>query len=287
MKYVMIFIIGIYPFFLGCENPLSRNPVIGIIKNLSGSIKYYPGGSEEFVTLRTADINNRPLFSMDMLKLDRNSFLHIHFYNHGDAFLGNEKTETKLIIKKPSSDKKFQVLTDLKQGVMDCFIEKKGSRFAVQTPVAVAGVLGTLFKVSVDNKKTMITMVEGTNGLEIQNLNQSLEEPKILKAIQRIEIIHNLVDLQTLMAPLSTSDEIMSMSNVDDVVIPTNAKATGGQVSSMESVYTENQVTPLKIINFDSPLEFKYPVGVNARGELEFKTYMEYEGNHRTRTYSR
>ena len=45
----------------------------------------------------------------------------------------------------------------------------------------------------------------------------------------------------------------MSMSNVDDVVIPTNAKATGGQVSSMESVYTENQVTPLKIINFDSP----------------------------------
>ena len=283
----MIFIIGIYPFFSGCENPLSQNPVIGIIKNLSGSVKYYPGGSEEFVTLRTADINNRPLFSMDMLKLDRNSFLHIHFYNHGDAFLGNEKTETKLIIKKPSSDKKFQVLTDLKQGVMDCFIEKKGSRFAVQTPVAVAGVLGTLFKVSVDNKKTMITMVEGTNGLEIQNLNQSLEEPKILKAIQRIEIIHNLVDLQTLMAPLSTSDEIMSMSNVDDVVIPTNAKATGGQVSSMESVYTENQVTPLKIINFDSPLEFKYPVGVNARGELEFKTYMEYEGNHRTRTYSR
>ena len=272
--------------FFRLENPLSQNPVIGIIKNLSGSVKYYPGGSEEFVTLRTADINNRPLFSMDMLKLDRNSFLHIHFYNHGDAFLGNEKTETKLIIKKPSSDKKFQVLTDLKQGVMDCFIEKKGSRFAVQTPVAVAGVLGTLFKVSVD-KKTMITMVEGTNGLEIQNLNQSLEEPKILKAIQRIEIIHNLVDLQTLMAPQSTSDEIMSMSNVDDVVIPTNAKATGGQVSSMESVYTENQVTPLKIINFDSPLEFKYPVGVNARGELEFKTYMEYEGNHRTRTYSR
>ena len=32
MKYVMIFIIGIYPFFLGCENPLSQNPVIGIIK---------------------------------------------------------------------------------------------------------------------------------------------------------------------------------------------------------------------------------------------------------------
>ena len=43
---------------------------------------------------------------------------------------------------------------------MDCFIEKKGSRFAVQTPVAVAGVLGTLFKISVDNKKTKITMIE-------------------------------------------------------------------------------------------------------------------------------
>ena len=108
MKYVMIFIIGIYPFFSGCENPLSQNPVIGIIKNLSGSIKYYPGGSEEFVTLRTADINNRPLFSMDMLKLDTNSFYIFIFTIMEMHFLVMRK------LKPNSSSKSLQVTKNFK-----------------------------------------------------------------------------------------------------------------------------------------------------------------------------
>ena len=283
----MILVIGASLLISGCQNPLSQTPVIGIIKNLSGSIKYYPGGSEDFIKLRTADINDRPLFPMDMLELDKNSFLHLHFYDHGDAFLGNQKTETKLIIRKPSSNTKFQVLTELKQGVMDCFIEKKGSRFAVQTPVAVAGVLGTLFKVSVDDQKTMVTMIEGENGIEIQNIKQSLKEPKILDSIQRIEIVHNLVDHETLTDLTSASDEITSLSNVDNVVMPAMTKVSSNEDGPMESVNNENQVIPVKISNFDSPIEFKYPVGVNAKGKLEYKTYMEYEGNHRTKTYNR
>ena len=255
----MILVIGASLLISGCQDPLSKTPVIGIIKNLSGSIKYYPGGSGDFIKLRIADINERPLFPMDMLELDKNSFLHLHFYDHGDAFLGNEKTETTLIIKKPSSNTKFQVLTELKKGVIDCFIEKKGSRFAVQTPVAVAGVLGTLFKVSVDDQKTMVTMIEGENGIEIQNLKQSLKEPKILDSIQTIEIVHRLVDFETL-TPL---------------------------ISPTKAVDPAMQVIPVKIRNFDSPIEFKYPVGVNAKGKLEYKTYMEYGGNHRTKTYNR
>ena len=265
LKYLIIFVIGICLLTTGCQNPLSKNPVIGIIKNLSGSIKYYPGGSEDFILLQIADINDRPLFPMDMLELDKNSFLHLHFYNHGDAFLGNEKTETKLIIKKPSSNTKFQVLTELKQGVMDCFIEKKGSRFAVQTPVAVAGVLGTLFKISVDDQKTMITMIEGENGLEIQNLTQTLENPRILNSIQKIEMIHELIDPETLAASPANKDFSWITKPKDD----------------------EKQVIPVKISTFDSPIEFKYPVGVNTNGTLEYKTYMEYEGNHRTKTYNR
>ena len=62
---------------------------------------------------------------MDMLELDKNSFFIYIFIITVMLFFGNEKTETKLIIKKPSSNTKFQVLTELKQGVMDCFIEKK------------------------------------------------------------------------------------------------------------------------------------------------------------------
>ena len=277
LKYLIIFVIGICLLTTGCQNPLSKNPVIGIIKNLSGSIKYYPGGSEDFILLQIADINDRPLFPMDMLELDKNSFLHLHFYNHGDAFLGNEKTETKLIIKKPSSNTKFQVLTELKQGVMDCFIEKKGSRFAVQTPVAVAGVLGTLFKISVDDQKTMITMIEGENGLEIQNLNQTLENPRILNSIQRIEIAHSLVDYETLNDLPSTQSKKIVPSPVPDKNFPPITKPKDD----------ENQVIPVKISTFDSPIEFKYPVGVNTNGTLEYKTYMEYEGNHRTKTYNR
>lgn len=287
MKHSMIFVIAVSLLVSGCQNPLSKTPVIGIIKNLSGSIKYYPGGSEEFIKLRTADINDRPLFPMDMLELDKNSFLHLHFYDHGDAFLGNQKTETKLIIRKPSSNTKFQVITELRQGVMDCFIEKKGSRFAVQTPVAVAGVLGTLFKVSVDDQRTMVTMIEGKNGIEIQNLKQSLKEPKILDSIQRIEIIHNLVDHETLTDLPSAADEIMSLSNVNDMVMPAMTKVSANEDSPMESVDIENQLIPMKISVFESPLEFKYPVGVNSKGQLEFKSYLEYEGNHRIKTYSK
>lgn len=277
LKYLIIFVIGICSLTTGCQNPLSKNPVIGVIKNLSGSIKYYPGGSEDFILLQIADINDRPLFPMDMLELDKNSFLHLHFYNHGDAFLGNEKTETKLIIKKPSSNTKFQVLTELKQGVMDCFIEKKGSRFAVQTPVAVAGVLGTLFKISVDEQNTMITMIEGENGLEIQNLNQTLENPTILNSIQKIEIIHGLVDPETLTGSPSIRDDDIVLSPNPDKIPPMTTKPKDD----------DNQVIPLKISTFDSPIEFKYPVGVNTKGTLEYKTYMEYEGNHRTKTYNR
>ena len=52
LKYLIIFVIGICLLTTGCQNPLSKNPVIGIIKNLSGSIKYYPGGSEDFILLQ-------------------------------------------------------------------------------------------------------------------------------------------------------------------------------------------------------------------------------------------
>ncbi len=276
IKYLKIFVIGACLFFSGCQNPLSKNPVIGIIKNLSGVIKYYPGGSEEFVTLRLEDIDRRPLFSMDMLELSKNSFLHLHFYNHGDAFLGNEKTETKLIIKKPSNNTKFEVITELKKGIMDCFIEKKGSRFAVQTPVAVAGVLGTLFKVAVEDDKTTVTMIDGDNGIEIQNINQSIETPKILNKIQQIEIIHSLVDRETL---LESSKPPIGMAPVLGKVGLASSRPADSDLGT--------ELAPVKIINFDNPLDFKYPSGVNASGELEFSSYIEYEGKFRTKTYSR
>ncbi len=257
----LLLLVALSVFFTGCENPLNKNPVIAIIKNLSGSLKYYPGGSDEFVTLRTVDINNRSLFSMDMIEISKNSFLHLHFYGHGDAYLGNRQTETKLIITKPSAETKFQVLTELKRGVMDCFIEKKGSRFAVQTPVAVAGVLGTLFKVSVLDNKTFVTMIDGDNGTEIQNLQQSMQEPTILRKIQQIQINHDLVDPLTLTEKLySVSEKAALSSNVENAIV---------------------------INNFESPINFQYPVGVNEKGQLEFKAYVDYEGSSRTKTFSR
>ena len=276
-KYTFILIITALIFYVGCENPLNKNPVIGIIKNLSGSVKYYPGGSDEFVTLRTADIDNRPLFSMDMIEIAKNSFLHLHFYEHGDAYLGNEQTETRLIIKKPSAKTKFQVLTELKKGVMDCFIEKKGSRFAVQTPVAVAGVLGTFFKVAVADNKTFVTMIEGENGTEIQNIQQSLMEPTILKKIQQIEINHGLIDPSTLSEKFRQPPGSPELEASADTPIMPHGKTKPSSGAD----------TPIIISNFDSPMEFKYPIGLNQKGELEFKTYIEYGVGHRTKTYSR
>ncbi|PCJ17188.1 MAG: hypothetical protein COB02_14165 [Candidatus Cloacimonadota bacterium] len=175
MKWIVI-LISIF-LFIGCDNPTSKSPVLATIKNLSGDVFYYPASSDKKQKLQASDINKRSLFSLDKIVVNDNSYLHLYIPEHGDLFA---EPNTTIILQQPQNDKKFKVFAKVLKGVVDCFIEKKGSNFAIQTPIAVAGVLGTKFKVSVSHKTT-ISLLDSEHGVEIQNLEQNLKNPVLLK----------------------------------------------------------------------------------------------------------
>lgn len=177
---LLLAIVFLCAFFIGCESPTTKNPVIATIKNLTGTVSYYPANSENSAKLQTNDIQ-RPLFALDKLVVEADSFLQLHFPGHGDVFVESDST---VILQKPNTSSKFSVFAQVSEGVINCFIEKKDAGFAIQTPLAVAGVLGTSFQISVKNNKTDISLLEAEKGLEIQNLVQNLTTPLVLKCIQ-------------------------------------------------------------------------------------------------------
>lgn len=168
-------------FFSGCQNPADQNPVLGIVKNFSGNVFYHPADSVERLKLQSSDIEKRPLFPLDKIVVEENSFLHMYIYNHGDLFLEPNST---VLLQRPDPSMKFQVYSKIIHGTLDCFVEKRSENFGVQTPVAVAGVLGTSFQIQVGEDGTRITLLESKTGIEIQNLKQNLKSPVRLKTYQ-------------------------------------------------------------------------------------------------------
>ncbi|MCO4781069.1 MAG: FecR domain-containing protein [Candidatus Cloacimonetes bacterium] len=215
--------------FTGCDNPTSKSPVLATIKNLSGEIFYYPSSSENKQKLLPADINKRSLFSLDKIVVSKDAYLHLYVHEHGDMFL---EPETTVILQQPQDGKKFKVFANVLKGVADCFIEKKGSNFAVQTPVAVAGVLGTKFKVAVSEEDTVVSLMESDHGVEIQNLKQSLKTPTLLK-----------------------------MTNTSDNIV------LGAEVTIQEEVTD----TPLQVKKIANILDYKFPES-SKDGKLQWKS---------------
>jgi hypothetical protein len=164
----------------GCNQGSQSESIIAVVKNLSGSVAYFPASTKNSISLKPADIK-RSLFAMDKIVVGKDSFLQLNIPSQGDVFV---EPETTIILQQPEQGKKFQVFTKVAEGVVDCFIEKKNSNFAVQTPLAVAGVLGTSFQVKADSDTTTITLVESEKGVEVQNLAQNLTSPAILKNVK-------------------------------------------------------------------------------------------------------
>lgn len=283
MKHILISLgFGLVFFWQGCNNPFQNNPAIGLIKNFDGEVKYFPmwnpqsspdAKSDRHIVITINDINKkRPLYSLDRLVVAKNSFLHLHFYEHGDVYLGDSQTETVLIIKKPEDGDRFKVLADLTTGIMNCFIDKKDSRFAVRTPTAVAGVLGTQFRVEVENEKTVVTVIESSKGVEIENAQQRHLKSIALAESQQITIPHQLS--YSFPSKSLASNEVLS----DDppVMMPTTTMETSPKLLSWD------ELTPKQI----ETNKYKYPVGVTA-GQLDFKKFIEYSGRDRVKTYDK
>lgn len=232
--------------FFGCESPADQNPVLGVIKNFSGVVYYHPADSVERLRLQNGDIDKRPLFPLDKLVVGENSFFHMYLYGHGDFFL---EPNTTILLQRPDPSSKFQVYSKLLQGTIDCFVEKQSRNFAIQTPVAVAGVLGTSFQLFVDEEITRITLIESEAGIELQNLEQNLSNPLVLR----------------------------SKTGQDGEVFGQQVELTESPVDGSASNY--------QIRSDLQGLDLKYPYGAQ-NGRLLYRTFTETPGT-RTQSYER
>jgi|GEM_PF-1132478 hypothetical protein len=156
---------------MALEKPIAR------VADFSGSIYLKEAKSSQERILQSGD-SALNLYPLDQLRTAPGAFLHLLIQNHGDLFV---EENTEIILTEPQSKSKFQVLLEVFRGAINCFIEKNGSRFGVQTPVSVAGVLGTAFRVEVSSKDTQIMVVESKAGVEIQNRAQNLQTAYILR----------------------------------------------------------------------------------------------------------
>ena len=180
-------------FLSGCLKPEVKNRSLGVIQSFTGAIYYHPAQSSERIRLQ----KQRPVFPLDKFVVGEDSYLHVYLHDYGDLYI---EPDTTVILLKPDFTKRFGVMVKVLQGVVDCFIEKRDSRFGVQTPVAVAGVLGTHFKVEARNGQTIISLMSSLSGIEVQNLVQDMKSPPILRmgtddlgqlTGQRITIAHS------------------------------------------------------------------------------------------------
>ena len=111
----------------------------------------------------------------------------------------------------------------------------------------MAGVLGTKFKVSVSGDETKVSLLESDHGVEIQNLNQDLKSPTLLKMTK-------------------------SSSNM----------MLGAEVSLSEEANDEEKLKVKKISNL---LDYKFPSSKKG-AKLQWKSFVAYTSS-RVHEYSR
>ncbi|MBW7876744.1 MAG: FecR domain-containing protein [Candidatus Cloacimonetes bacterium] len=160
----------------GCNKQIDSSRALATIRAIHGDVFYHPADLDSRIKLQTSDVS-RSLFHLDKLVVGKDSFLHLQFDDQGDLFIEPEST---LIVQRPEPNTRFKVFAKLVSGIFSCFVEKQNSNFAVQTPVTVAGVLGTAFRVEVSTEATEIALVESRSGIELQSLEQDLKMPPLL-----------------------------------------------------------------------------------------------------------
>jgi len=276
-------------FLQGCFGPASSSSNIAVVRNFSGEIYYHPADSKNRIRLQAADINQRPLFPLDKIVVAKESFLHLHFNGHGDVYL---EPETTLIVQKAQEDKQFEVMAKIMQGVVDCFIEKKGSRFAVQTPVAVAGVLGTSFQIKVSEEGSEFHLLESEHGLVLQNLEQTLKNPLTLKVEkantgaylgQSVMLVEEAVEHSA--AGNTSQLELESISEADtaDVAAFTSSSSPSAGLAAAAPMATKARAAKVSpaaadtaaVRSISNPTRFTFP-SISKDGKVERKSFADH-----------
>lgn len=174
-----LILVGSILFFTGCFSGNQAESGLGVVRALSGEVFYHPADLDSRIRLQESDVN-RVLFHLDKLVVGKDSHLHVYLGDAGDLFIEPEST---VIVQRPDQKSRFKTFARLVQGVLSCFVEKQNSNFAIQTPVTVAGVLGTSFQIQVQGDQTDITLAESKVGIELQSLRQDLQNAPVLKTL--------------------------------------------------------------------------------------------------------
>lgn len=149
------------------------------LEDFSGKVELKRKDSSTWITIEAKHLPFA-LQALDSLRTSTGAFAQLVIMDQGDVFM---EENTHAVIPERAQKRKFHVLMEILEGVINCFISKTGSNFAIQTPVSVAGVLGTAFRVEVSPQATSIIVVKSEDGIEIQNLEQNLQTAFILKPI--------------------------------------------------------------------------------------------------------
>jgi len=216
MYHIFIFfsLIIFSPSIHFCMEPIAQ------VVDFAGTVRIQQKNRMPATTLQSAELPLK-LFALDQLETLSGAFVHLVIKDQGDLFL---EENSKILIAEPKPKKRFQFLVDLINGAVNCFVEKRGASFGIQTPVSVAGVLGTAFRVEVSVERTSIILVESKAGIEIQNRSQNLKTAYILRPSGMSGIHPVKLDLQT--EPDSgTSDMMWAMSTKLQEDVPMRAIA--------------------------------------------------------------
>ncbi len=154
------------------------------IMKITGNVKFSRGKGSGFAKAQVGD----ELYAEDSLKTGKNSSAELKIGQFSAALIG-ENTEIMIEELAQTTNKKENVRIFLKEGDILVKVKGKGRRinFETRTTTTVAGVMGTIYKMTSSKKGDETTCGEGTiSTYLIDTSGKPLSEPKSLNSGQNL-----------------------------------------------------------------------------------------------------
>lgn len=148
-----IFAFTIVSIILPVGQAAPKQNVTAVVVTIQGTLLVKSAGSPKFVPAKRGQF----LYEGDVIKTDKNSMAAITFAS-GVSLKINKNTELMIT---PRQIGKIEEEVNMKRGQVFSKVMRRGSHFAVKTPVAVAAVRGTEYDVDLDGNSGRISVLNG------------------------------------------------------------------------------------------------------------------------------
>lgn len=169
-KYSIIFLIGFITtsFCLSCKKgqDAGESPDSAVVTFALGRAEITHNGKT-----RPAGISEK-VFESDIIKTHADSCLSIQIAN------SVVRIQQNTVIKMAELLKDKSIRLDLEKGTVLSKVKKlmKNSSFKISTPTSIAAVRGTVFKVAYGNRKSSVSLKEGSVGIYVKNPEEDITE---------------------------------------------------------------------------------------------------------------